>query len=44
MCVQLDLKVMCKNPKKKEDHLIFMNFGTKKFHEIRTSKEENFDV
>jgi hypothetical protein len=27
MCVQLDLEVRCKRPKKREDHLIFMNFG-----------------
>jgi hypothetical protein len=31
MCVQLDLELRCKRPKKREDHLIFINFGVKKF-------------
>jgi hypothetical protein len=31
MCAQLDLEVRCKRPKKREDHLIFTNFGVKKF-------------
>jgi hypothetical protein len=31
MCAQLDLEVMCKRPKKRrENHLIFINFGVKK--------------
>jgi hypothetical protein len=30
-CAQLDLEVMCKRPKKRQDHLIFINFGIKKF-------------
>jgi hypothetical protein len=29
MYAQLDLEVRCKRPKKKEDHLIFINFGVK---------------
>jgi hypothetical protein len=31
MCAQLDLEVIAKDPKKREDHLIFINFGVKKF-------------
>jgi hypothetical protein len=31
MCTQLDLEVMCKRPKKRKDHLIFINFGVKMF-------------
>jgi hypothetical protein len=31
MHAQLDSKVMCKGPKKKKKHLIFMKFGVKKF-------------
>jgi hypothetical protein len=31
MCAQLDLEVMCKRPKKRKDHIIFINFGIKKF-------------
>jgi hypothetical protein len=38
MCAQLDLEVMAKDPKKREDHLIFINFGVKKFT-IKTSKK-----
>jgi hypothetical protein len=38
MCAQLDLKVMCKSFKEKEDHLIFMNFGMKKFTVKNTLK------
>jgi hypothetical protein len=31
MWAQLYLEVMCKRSKKREDHLIFINFGVKKF-------------
>ena len=32
MCAQLDLEVMRKRPQKnKENHLIFIDFGVKKF-------------
>jgi hypothetical protein len=32
MYAKLDLEVRCaKDPKKKEDHLVFINFGVKKF-------------
>jgi hypothetical protein len=44
MYIKLDLEVICKKPKKKEDHLIFMNFGVKKFTVQKTSKKEMFDV
>jgi hypothetical protein len=30
MYAQLDLEVRCKRPKKKKDHVIFINFGVKK--------------
>jgi hypothetical protein len=43
MCAQLDLEVMSKRPKKK-DHLIFVNFGVKKFIVKNTQKNQNFDV
>jgi hypothetical protein len=33
-----------KDPKKREDHLIFMNLGMEKFIVKRFSKRENFDV
>jgi hypothetical protein len=32
MCAQLDLEVRCKRPKKREDHLIFINFGVKEVY------------
>jgi hypothetical protein len=42
---QLDLEVRCKRPRKKrEDHLIFINFGVKKFTPKNTPKKKNFDV
>jgi hypothetical protein len=44
MYAQLDLEVKYKRPKKKEDHLIFINFGVKKFTLKNTSKKKNFDV
>jgi hypothetical protein len=44
MYAQLDLEVRCKRPKKREDHLIFINFGVKKFTLKNTPKKENFDV
>ena len=31
MYAQLDLEVRYKRPKKKKDHLIFINFGIEKF-------------
>jgi hypothetical protein len=37
ICAQLDLEVMCKRSKKKEYHLIYMNFGVKKFI-VKTTK------
>jgi hypothetical protein len=44
MCPQLDLEVRCKRPQKKEDHLIFINFGVKKFIVIKiTPNKQNFD-
>jgi hypothetical protein len=33
-----------KGPKKREDHLIFINFGVKKFPLKITPKKKNFDV
>jgi hypothetical protein len=39
MYAQLDLEVSCKRPKKKEDHLIFNNFGVKKFTVKNTPKK-----
>jgi hypothetical protein len=39
MCAQLDLKVMCKRPKKREDPIIFINFGVKKFTIKNTKKK-----
>jgi hypothetical protein len=40
------MEVMCKRSrkKKKKNHLIFINFGVKKFIVKNTQKEENFDV
>jgi hypothetical protein len=43
-CSQLDLEVMCKRSKKREDHLIFINFRVKKFIIKNTQKKKNFDV
>jgi hypothetical protein len=40
MYVQLGLEVKCKRPKKKEDHLIFINFGVKKFTLKNTQKNK----
>jgi hypothetical protein len=36
--------VRCKRPKKREDHLIFINFGVKKFTLKNTPQKKNFDV
>jgi hypothetical protein len=33
-----------KDPKKREDHLIFINFGVKKFTLKDTPPKKNFDV
>jgi hypothetical protein len=33
-----------KDPKKREDYLIFINFGIKKFTLKNTQKKKNFDV
>jgi hypothetical protein len=44
MYAQLDFEVRCKRPQKKKDHLIFINFGAKKFTLKNTPKRENFDV
>jgi hypothetical protein len=40
MCAQLDLEVMCKRPKKREDHLIFINFGVKHLNVKNTQKNK----
>jgi hypothetical protein len=37
-------KCFAKDPKKREDHLIFINFGVKKFIVRNTPKKQNFDV
>jgi hypothetical protein len=42
MCGQLDLELRCKTPKKREDHLIFFNFGIKKFILKSTQKKKTF--
>jgi hypothetical protein len=44
MYAQLDLEVRCKRPKKREDLLIFINFGVKKFTLKKAQKKQNFDV
>jgi hypothetical protein len=44
MYAQLDLKVRCKRPQKREDHLIFSNFGIKKFTLKSNPPKKNFDV
>ena len=45
MCAQLDLEVMYKKiRRKKKDHLIFMNFGVKKFTLKKTFKKINFAI
>jgi hypothetical protein len=33
-----------KDPQKREDHLIYINFGVKKFIVKNTPKKQNFDV
>jgi hypothetical protein len=38
MYAQLDLEVRCKRPKKREEHLIFIHFGVKKFTLKKTPK------
>jgi hypothetical protein len=44
-CVlNLILKWGAKDPKKKKDHLIFINFGVKKFTIKTPKKKRNFDV
>jgi hypothetical protein len=40
MCAQLYLEVRCIRPKKKKDHLIFINFGVKKFIVKSAQKKE----
>jgi hypothetical protein len=40
MCTQLDLGVRCKKLRKKKDHLIFINFGVKKFTVKNISKKK----
>jgi hypothetical protein len=41
MYAQLDLEVRCKSPKKKKkNHLIFINFGVKKFTLKNTQKKK----
>jgi hypothetical protein len=44
MYVQLDLEVRCKRPKKREEHLIFINFGVKEVHTKKHPRKKNFDV
>jgi hypothetical protein len=47
MCAQLDLEVRCKtskDPKKREGHIIFINFEVKKFTIKNIQKKKNFDV
>ena len=39
MCGQLDLELRCETSKKREDHLIFFNFGVKEF--ILKSTQKN---
>jgi hypothetical protein len=39
MCAQFDLLVMCRRPKKREDHLVFINFGINKFTIKNTHKK-----
>jgi hypothetical protein len=33
-----------KDPKKREDHLLFINFGVKKFTLKNTPQKKNFDL
>jgi hypothetical protein len=42
--VNLIWKWGAKDPKKREDHLIFINFGMKKFTLKNTPQKKNFDV
>jgi hypothetical protein len=42
MCPQLDLEVSCKRPKKRRDHLIFINFGGKEFTIENIPKKTTF--
>jgi hypothetical protein len=44
MCAQFDLEVRRKRPKKREDNLIFMNFGVKKFTIKKHPPKKNFEV
>jgi hypothetical protein len=41
---QPGLEVISKRFIKKKDHLIFINFGVKKFTKKNTQKKKNFDV
>jgi hypothetical protein len=36
--------VSYKKPKKRDDHVIFIDFGVKKFTLKSTSKKKNFDL
>jgi hypothetical protein len=41
MCAQFDLEVSCKRPKKRrEEHLILINFGVKKFTIKNTKRKK----
>jgi hypothetical protein len=40
MYAQLDLEVRCERPQKREEHLIFINFGVKKFTLKNTQKKK----
>jgi hypothetical protein len=40
MYAQLDLEVRCKRPKKRKDHIIFIDFGVKKFTLKNTPKKK----
>jgi hypothetical protein len=44
MYAQLDLEVRCKRPKKRKDHLIFINFGENEVHTKKHPQKKNFDV
>jgi hypothetical protein len=44
MYAQLDLEVKCKRSKKREEHIVFINFGVKKFIVENTPQKKNFDI
>jgi hypothetical protein len=44
MYAQLDLEVRCKSPKKREEHLIFINFGVKKFTLKNTPRKKTLTL